>query len=214
MTRALTLVFVAIIAYLLGSLSTGLIISASAKVDIRKLGSRSTGATNVTRVMGLGHGLLTFLGDAGKAALAVLIGRWMAGTEGGLLAGLLAIIGHNWPVYYQWKGGKGVACSVAVLLLNTPLEGAIACGVALLTIAVTRYVSLGSLLLLATAAALLPFSRGMWPHGAWALALLLIGAYRHRQNIARLVRGEENKFTGGRQKTEQPQSNDLEDSQG
>lgn len=195
----LTGIAIAVIAYLLGSLSTGLIISASAKVDIRSLGSRSTGATNVTRVMGLGHGLLTFLGDVGKAALSVLVGWWIAGTDGGLLAGLFAIIGHNWPVYYQWKGGKGVACSVAVLLLNVPMEGAIACGVAVLAIILTRYVSLGSLLMLLTAAILLPFTRGMWPYGVWAFALLLIGAFRHRQNIGRLLRGEENKFTGGRQ---------------
>ncbi len=195
----LSLLAAALIAYLMGSLSTGLIISASAKVDIRNLGSRSTGATNVTRVMGLGHGLLTFLGDVGKAALAVLVGWWIAGKDGGLVAGLFAVIGHNWPVYYQWKGGKGVACSVAVLLLNTPLEGAIACVVALIAIGVTRYVSLGSLLMLFTAALLLPFTRGIWPYGVWAFVLLAIGVYRHRQNIGRLIRGEENKFTGTKQ---------------
>lgn len=199
MPHILALAIAAIIAYLLGSLSTGLIISSSAKIDIRKMGSRSTGATNVTRVMGLGHGLLTFLGDVGKAALSVVIGWWLAGQNGGLLAGLFAIIGHNWPVYYEWKGGKGVACSVAVLLLNTPLEGAIACAVALLVIALTRCVSLGSLLMLLSAVVLLPFTRGIWPHGLWALTLFLIGVYRHRQNIGRLIRGEENKFTGGKQ---------------
>lgn len=199
MPHALALILAALIAYFLGSLSTGLIISSSAKVDIRSMGSRSTGATNVTRVMGLGHGLLTFLGDVGKAALSVLLGWWLAGQNGGLLAGLLAIIGHNWPVYYQWKGGKGVACSVAVLLLNTPLEGIIACAVALAVIALTRYVSLGSLLMLLTAVIIVPFTRGVWPYGLWALALFLLSVYRHRQNIGRLIRGEENKFTGGKQ---------------
>lgn len=196
---ALGLILSGAIGYLLGCFSTGLMVSGKSKVDIRSLGSKSTGATNVTRVMGLGSGLVTFLGDVAKAALAVLIGWWLAGRDGGLLAGLMAIIGHNWPVFYGFKGGKGVSCSVAVLLLNTPLEGAIACVLAVLIIAITRYVSLGSLTLLLSAALIIPFTRGLWPYGVWAIGLFLIATYRHRTNIQRLLKGKESKFTGGRQ---------------
>ncbi len=196
---ALKLLLSAAVGYLLGCFSTGLMVSGKSKVDIRNLGSKSTGATNVTRVMGLRSGLITFLGDAIKAALAVLFGFWVAGRDGGLMAGLAAIIGHNWPVFYGFKGGKGIACSVAVLLLNTPMEGAIACVLAVLAIAITRYVSLGSLTLLLAAAVMLPFTRGLWPYGIWAIILFIIATYRHRSNIKRLLKGEESKFTGGNQ---------------
>lgn len=189
----------AVIGYLFGSFSTGLLMAGLAKVDIRKLGSKSTGATNVTRVMGFKNGLITFLGDILKAALAILIAWQIAGTNGGLIAGLFAVIGHNWPIYYSFQGGKGVACSVAVLVLNAPLEGAVACVVAVIVIAVTRYVSLGSLTLLLTAAVLLPFTRAFWPWGVWALALLILAAWRHKANIQRLLNGTENKFTGRKQ---------------
>lgn len=197
--EALALLLCAIIGYLLGSFSTGLALSLGARIDIRKLGSKSTGATNVTRLMGPMHGLATFVGDMLKAALAVMIAWLISPGYGGLVAGLFAIIGHNWPIYYKFEGGKGIACSVAVLLLNAPMESAIACAITLAVIALTRYVSLGSLSLLVTAALLLPFTRGMWPWGVWGFVLLLLGAYRHRANIQRLLKGEESKFTGGKQ---------------
>lgn len=195
---ALGLFLSGVCGYLLGCFSTGLIVSGKQKVDIRSLGSKSTGATNVTRVMGLRSGLITFLGDAGKAALSVLIGWWLAGRDGGLLAGFMAIIGHNWPVFYGFRGGKGIACSVAVLILNTPLEGVIACVLAVIVITLTHYVSLGSLTLMLSAALVIPFTRGIWPYGLWSIALFLIAAYRHRSNIKRLINGQESKFTGAK----------------
>lgn len=189
----------ALIGYLLGCFSTGSILSSLSKVDIRALGSKSTGATNVTRVMGLRSGLITFFGDMLKAAIAVLLGWAIAGRDGGLIGALFAVIGHNWPVFYGFKGGKGVACSVAILLLCTPWEGLIAGALAIAVIALTRYVSLGSLTMLLVAALLVPISRGIWPVGAWAILLFLLGAYQHRSNIDRLLKGKENKFTGRKQ---------------
>lgn len=186
----------AVIGYFLGCFSTGIILGDMAKVDIRKYGSKSTGTTNVVRVMGLKMGFVTFIGDFIKAAIAVLLGMMIGGRDGGLIAGLFSVVGHNWPVFYGFKGGKGIACSTAVLLLNVPFEGAIAAAIAILVIYFSRYISLGSLSLLMSAAFILPFTRGLWPEGAWALLLFVFALYRHRSNIQRLMRGTESKFTG------------------
>lgn len=192
----LHLALCAVIGYFLGSFSTGIVLGERENVDIRQHGSKNTGATNAVRVMGLRLGLLTFLGDFAKAAIAVLLGRMIGGRDGSLLAGLFAVAGHNWPIFYGFSGGKGIACSTAVLLLNVFPEGMAAVLVAILAIYLSRYVSLGSLSLLLTAALLLPFTCGLWPYGAWGFLLLLIGAYRHRSNIRRLLNGTESKFTG------------------
>lgn len=189
----------AIIGYLFGAVSTGLILSARKHINIRQLGSKSTGATNVTRVMGLKSGLITFVGDMAKAVVSVLIGWAIAGRNGGLIGGLFAIIGHNWPVFYSFLGGKGVACSVAVLFLCAPLAAVIAGTVGLLVIWLTRYVSLGSLTFLLMSAILIPFFYDFWPMGVWAILLLALGTYQHRANIGRLIKGTENKFTGAKQ---------------
>ncbi|NLA53412.1 MAG: glycerol-3-phosphate acyltransferase [Clostridiales bacterium] len=186
----------ALLGYGLGCISTGLILSGKASVDIRSMGSKSTGATNMTRVMGLRHGLLTFIGDFLKAALAVWLGYLIAGRDGSLISGLFVIIGHNWPFLYGFKGGKGIVCSSAVLLFVTPMEGLVSGIIALLVIYLTRYVSLGSLSLLFVAAVMLPFTRGIWPYGAWGILLFLLAAYQHRANIKRLINGTESKFTG------------------
>ena len=186
----------AVIGYFMGCFSTGIILGDMAKIDIRKYGSKSTGTTNVIRVMGFKMGLMTFIGDFIKAVIAVLLGMMIGGRDGGLIAGLFSVIGHNWPVFYGFKGGKGIACSTAVLLLNVPLEGAISAAIAISVIYLSRYVSLGSLSLLFSAAVILPFTRGRWPVGAWALLLFIFAVYRHRTNIQRLMRGTESKFTG------------------
>ena len=186
----------AVIGYFMGCFSTGIILGDMAKIDIRKYGSKSTGTTNVIRVMGFKMGLMTFIGDFIKAVIAVLLGMMIGGRDGGLIARLFSVIGHNWPVFYGFKGGKGIACSTAVLLLNVPLEGAISAAIAISVIYLSRYVSLGSLSLLFSAAVILPFTRGLWPVGAWALLLFIFAVYRHRTNIQRLMRGTESKFTG------------------
>ncbi|NLC32633.1 MAG: glycerol-3-phosphate acyltransferase [Clostridiales bacterium] len=196
---AIKLILSALIGYGIGCISTGLILSGKASVDIRDLGSRSTGATNMTRVLGLRLGLLTFLGDFVKAAVAVLIGTLIAGRDGSLISGLFVVIGHNWPFIYGFKGGKGIVCSSAVLLFATPIEGLISGILALLVIYISRYVSLGSLTLLFSAAILLLFTRGMWPYGAWGLLLLILAGFQHRANIKRLINGTESKFTGKKQ---------------
>lgn len=189
------IVSIVVISYLIGSFSPGIFLSAIKGHDIRQEGSKSSGATNVTRVMGISYGMLTFICDIVKAAIALLIAKFIAGIDGAMLAGIFTVLGHNWPIYYQFRGGKGVACSVAILVLICPLEGLIACGAAILVIALTRYVSLGSLTLLAVAAVLINILRGFDPFGFWALIFLLLGVYQHRSNIARLINGNENRFS-------------------
>lgn len=189
------LILCAAIGYALGCFSTGLLLSKRRKVDIRELGSKSSGATNMARVLGPKLGLLTFFGDLCKAALAAALGHAIRGIDGALISGLFVVIGHNWPATYRFKGGKGVACSIGVMLVLMPLETLIAGVFAILAIALTKYVSLGSLVFLLVNAIIIPFTRGLWPVGLWAVLLFLIAAYRHRANIGRLVRGEENKLS-------------------
>ena len=184
----------AIIGYLLGSISTGILIARLQGRDIRAEGSHNTGASNALRVLGLKSGLITFFGDFAKAALAVLIGRWLAGEDGAMIGGLCAILGHNWPVFFDFKGGKGIACSAAVLLLTCPWQGAVAIAACLIVIAVSKYISLGSMTMLLVFFLLMLFSKPFLPFTLWALFMLALGVYRHRSNIERLRNGTENKI--------------------
>ena len=145
-------------------------------------------------MLGLKGGAITFLGDFCKAALAVLAGKWMAGQYGGMVGGLFVVIGHNWPALFDFKGGKGIACSTAVLPLLFPWQGLTAIALCLLVIYLTRYISLGSMTMLAVFFVLIAFTQPFWPYAVWALCLLALGVYRHRSNIQRLKNGTENKL--------------------
>ena len=184
----------AVIGYLLGSFSTGILVARKEGHDIRAEGSHNTGASNALRVLGLKGGALTFMGDFIKAALAVVIGLLLAGKNGGMLGGLFVVLGHNWPVFFGFQGGKGIACSTAVLLILFPWQGLVAGALCLLVIYFTRYISLGSLTMLTVFFLLLLFTEPFWPAALWALALLILGVYRHRSNIQRLRSGTENKI--------------------
>ncbi len=194
------LILCAVIGYLLGSISTGILISDLQGRDIRKEGSHNTGATNALRVLGLKSGLITFIGDALKAAMAVGIGLALGGHHGGMVGGLTAVIGHNWPVFFEFKGGKGIACSCTVLLMLYPVQGFIAIVLCLIVIAATKYVSLGSLTMLVSFAVLLLCTQPVWPSGVWAVAIAALGILRHHGNIGRLMQGKENKISFKRNK--------------
>ena len=194
----LTYLITCVIAYLLGCISTGTIVSRLMHgPDLRSVGSKNTGATNVQRTMGWGPGLITFAGDVVKALLACWIGHKLIGPDyGALWGGLWVIIGHNWPVFYKFSGGKGVASSCGVMLFCFPVPALICFAVAVLIILITKYVSLGSLSLITLYAILV----SAWSAGGnlwiilWAVFLAVLCIIRHRANIIRLIHGTENKL--------------------
>jgi glycerol-3-phosphate acyltransferase PlsY len=210
---------VIVVAYLLGSIPFGyLIVRAREGTDIRQTGSGGTGATNVSRRAGKAAGVLTLLLDALKGAAAVAIAKAILGlpvfagrTQLGssiesaywwvAAAAIAVIVGHIFPVWLRFRGGKGVATGVGVFVMLTPIAVVLAAVVFVLVVWRTRYVSLGSIL----AAAAIPlfvllqnaFIRPVMPlapivSAAIAGAALIV--FAHRENIGRLRRGTENKF--------------------
>lgn len=198
---------VLIAAYVLGSIPFGyLIVRAKKGADVRASGSGATGATNVSRSAGKVAGVLTLLLDAAKGALAVWLARALVAPDMGInwyvaAAAIVAIVGHCFPVWLGFRGGKGVATGVGVFLGLSPLALAGAGFVFLLVILSTRYVSLGSI----AAAAAFPlciWSLGLYtrqvenfaPIMTAALASAALIIFMHRANIGRLMRGTESKF--------------------
>lgn len=201
MSDIIKAIIVALAAYLLGCISTGTIISNRQGVNIRNAGSKNTGASNVLRVLGLKAGAITFLGDFFKAALSCLIGQLLLpsafGVEGfgRILAGLCVILGHNWPVFFGFKGGKGVACSTAVVVCIDFFPGLIAIILCVLVIWLTRYISLGSMVMLTVFMILtLVLHWGQWVLCAFSVIICALCIWRHRANIQRLLSGTENKI--------------------
>lgn len=142
-----TLFLVCLIAYLLGSFNFATFISARKfKDDVRNHGSGNAGMTNMLRTYGKKAALLTLLGDFGKAAISVLIGILMVGDMGGYFAGLACIFGHAFPIFYGFKGGKGVACTAAVVLMLEPFVFLCLLGIFVLVFLLTKYISLSSIM--------------------------------------------------------------------
>jgi glycerol-3-phosphate acyltransferase PlsY len=192
--------------YLLGSIPFGLVLTRLAGVgDIRKIGSGNIGATNVLRTGRKDLALATLLLDAGKAGIALLLARWLAsGTdyiiEIGLLAGAAAFIGHCYPVWLGFKGGKGVATFFGVLFAGIWPLGVIA-GVTWLAIATIFRISSLAALCAAAVAPLAAFIAGFsWSEIIFALVLAVLIFWRHRANIARLRDGTEPRIGANKEK--------------
>ena len=194
-------VLAAIIAYTLGSLNFALILSKRMYgEDIREFGSKNAGTTNMARTYGKKAALLTILGDILKGVVAVIVGSFLMGaTLGGYFAGLLCVIGHIFPVFYGFRGGKGVATAAAVILVVNPTVFLVVFGMFFITVLLTRYVSLGSCI----AAGIFPFMTfqfiaGKVPH--WGVAFLcsfvmaVLVISKHHTNLKRLANGTESKF--------------------
>jgi acyl phosphate:glycerol-3-phosphate acyltransferase len=187
----MTLILWTAFGYLLGSIPFGMVIARALGLgDLRKIGSGNIGATNVLRTGNKPAALATLLLDSGKGAIAVLIARDLGGDMAAMLAGGAAFLGHCFPIWLGFKGGKGVATFLGTLIaLHWPL-GLIACGVWLLTAVVSRISSLSALL----AAALSPvFAWGLGRTDLMAVSLFMavLIFVRHRPNIARLLDGSE-----------------------
>ena len=159
MSPAIAYILVAVVAYLLGSISVGIVVSKLFHgPDLHKVGSGSTGASNVLRTMGTKWGLITLFGDFAKAVLACGIAWWTIGTiEAAMLAGLACILGHNWPIFFKMEGGKGVAASCGVALMTFPIAGVVSILTCIAVIAIWRYISLGSMVFV-TGSVVVPFT--------------------------------------------------------
>ena len=193
----LNYVIIAVIAYLLGSISFGMIVAKlKGGPNLREVGSKNTGATNVLRVMGVKTGLIVFVLDILKALIACIIGRCWMGLNGAMVAGLAVVIGHNWPCFFQFKGGKGVASTLAVMLMTFPIPACICYVIAIALIATTRYVSLGSITLAALFAVMVIATNwANWLVIIWVLIISGLLIWRHHANIGRLLKGNENKLS-------------------
>ena len=184
-----------LIGYGLGTITTGTIVGRLMGVDIRQTGSKNAGTTNVLRTLGWKASLFTFAGDAVKGVLAVLIGRWIGGLYGGYLSGILAVIGHNWPVFFHFKGGKGIATSFGVILALNPLIALIMVLWQIAVVAVTKYMSVASISSAVVFSILTTVSAwGDWLQIVFALILSMLAIFCHRENIVRLIHHRENKL--------------------
>lgn len=199
---ALKSVLAGVIGYLLGSINTSIIVGRLYGIDIRKHGSGNAGATNTLRTLGKKATAFVALGDLLKGFGACLIGMLLTGDvenvgQIGLMAGGLgAILGHNWPLYFGFKGGKGILTSLAVVLMMDWRIAVILLVVFVIVVAATRYVSLGSIIgsaLFPLVAAIPYFNQGK-VFILFALCLGFLAVIRHRTNIERILKGTESRL--------------------
>ncbi len=186
-------IFTLIISYLLGSIPMGLLLTKMmGKGDLRQVGSGNIGATNVMRVGGLRMAGLVWLLDMAKAIAAVFIGKYVAGDAFGAWCGFAAIVGHCYPIWLKFKGGKGISSLFGVLLSISPMSFAV-CGVEWLLVALTSGVSSFGATIVFCLIPILGFAISVQVGFAF-LAIGLLCLWRHRGNLIRLIRGNESKI--------------------
>lgn len=178
--------------YLIGNISPAILIGRMRGVDIRKEGSGNAGTTNVLRVLGKKAAAATLAIDVLKGVAAVLLGKYFCGQDIALLCGLAAFCGHIWPVAFKFRGGKGVATALGVLVATAPPLGLGILVFAAALIAFSRRVSVGAV----AAAIVFPFAAFLYDRDLviWAATLAVIVLIKHRANIKRLLKGEEPKL--------------------
>ena len=192
-------VIIAVISYLLGNISSGILISKLFGAgDIRNQGSGNAGTTNVLRTLGWLPSVLTLAGDCLKGYIACVIGKYTGGVVGMLLAGLCVTLGHDFPVFLGFKGGKGIATSLGMILVISPALALSLLAAELVIVAITRYMSLASI----SVTVVYPVLTAIIFYGdkyyGWyiffAIVCGLLSLYCHRGNLMRLIRGEENRL--------------------
>ena len=195
-----SMILICITGYLLGSINTAIIISKKMYgKDIRECGSGNAGMTNILRTFGKKAAILTVLGDVGKTGLSCLIGALIYGQTGAFLAGFASIIGHMWPVWFKFKGGKGVLSFASVLLFCAPKVFLICFTMFFIIVAFSKYISLGSV----SCALVMPIVLSRFIGSSNfimipAIIMALIIIWKHRTNIKRLRAGNENKIHLGK----------------
>lgn len=205
-------IITALAAYALGSLNFAVIISKLRyNDDIRKYGSGNAGMTNMLRTYGKGAAAMTFAGDALKTAVAIVIGMILVGSihGGNYVAGFFAILGHVFPCYYGFKGGKGVVASAVTILMLDPRIFLVLIIIFVIIVAIWRYISLGSVVcamlypLLVCATDRIMYSKSGINNPVSIIFALIIGLFviiLHRKNIERLMTGKESKINFGKKK--------------
>ncbi|HJV46544.1 MAG TPA: glycerol-3-phosphate 1-O-acyltransferase PlsY [Bacillota bacterium] len=186
-----------LIGYVLGSISFSYLIAKwKAGIDIREHGSGNAGATNTLRVLGRGPGILVLFLDAIKGIVAILIvSGLLHGDEAQLAAaGFGAILGHNWPVFFGFRGGKGVATTIGVMAVISFYPFLISVLITILIIYFTRYVSLGSLVFFILMPIIMYLKADPTAFVIMAILVGIIGIIRHSANIKRLIKGTESKL--------------------
>lgn len=188
-----------VIGYLLGSVVSAVLVSRLFfKEDVRSQGSGNSGATNAARVYGLTYGILTFAGDFAKGLLACWLGRLIAGDTGLAFAGFACVVGHCFPVFFRFKGGKGVSTGAAFALMADWRIFLVGLILFILLAVITQIVSAGSIggiIAVGILMLLLPQSAALKLLGLLAALLVL---FMHRSNIARLFKGDEKRMTFGK----------------
>lgn len=190
-------IFCIIISYLLGIISGGMIFGKLLfNKDIRDYGSKNAGTTNALRVFGIKAGALTFIIDVLKSLLACFIGMKLLGLSGILLAGIFVVIGHNWPIFLNFKGGKGIASSFGFIMFLDYKIAIVAIIIFIIIVILTKYISLGSML---TTTLVLPISYIFFGYrNIYVLLTFLflasLSIFKHKSNIVRLINGNENKI--------------------
>lgn len=200
MTDVIQVIAVIIISYLLGSLNFALILSQLIyKEDIRNYGSKNAGTTNMMRIYGKKAALFTIIGDITKGIIAIIISRiiWDASICP-YVAGLACIIGHVLPVFYKFKGGKGVATGAAIVLMINPTIFLIMISIFILIVVFTKYVSLASCMTALSFPLLIYIieinnTQQCVPILILSISMILLIIYKHRTNIKRLIKGQESK---------------------
>ena len=181
--------------YLLGSINPAIIISgASFRDDVRKHGSGNAGTTNMLRTYGKKAAVAVFALDMLKGAVAVLLGRLLFGIDGGALAGFFVAFGHMFPVYYKFRGGKGVACLATVILVISPITFLFLLGVFLVVAIGTRMVSLASVMCALLYPLILRAFANYGLNVAMAVLATCFVVYMHRENLKRIWNGTESKL--------------------
>ena len=182
------------LSFLVGSIPFGLVFTMRSGVDIRKVGSGNIGATNVLRAAGKKAAILTLLGDIFKGVAAVALARALGlGTALEGAAGLCSILGHDFSVFQRFRGGKGVATSLGVVLIYIPMAGILTCMIWLLTVLVARYSSLGAVVSFSALPAVVWAVGGGTEKLVVSAIITMLLLYKHRTNICNILKGTESK---------------------
>lgn len=197
-TMTLTIALALVAAYVVGSIDFAVIVARMHGVDIRGVGSGNPGASNVLRSIGRFPAALVLVGDTMKGVIGAAMGTVAAGTgnpqiQWAFLAGLVAVVGHCYPVFHRFRGGKGVATGLGVLFWTVPWVGVIAVAAWLILVKVTNTASISSLIVMVVSIPLAIWQGVTGMSLVWLLATIVLVFWRHRGNIQRVLKGSEQK---------------------